>query len=276
MTMTRGEIPLPVRHPSLPGDQRCEAAREELAALLEQGKTLGEAPELRAHLQGCEDCNQVYRDSLLADARLRRTMVDAEDRADEASDGEESPRRAVLSPIAIARAGFASTGRGKATWVVALAVVLYAAIRLTPEPSGTARAQLQSLAGMVFSTGEPLAVGAPQRELQRGDWVRTPEDGRARLLFGESEVLLAPSTQVQIEEPSTRRLRLESGSLEVNGPLWVTSSFGIVQIEDGQAKLTIGEKGMFVESGQGHLRAIDSLGLHELDTGESAQLAFAK
>lgn len=276
MTMIRGEIPPPIRFSSPHGDERCVSARGRLTALLSSGRTLGEDAALREHLRLCEDCNSLYRSSLLEEARLRRTMLECAQRDDSGSDDDQRPRRAVLSPIAIARASFATSGRGKATWVIVLAVVFYAAVRLTPDPAGVARAHLETTAGVVISTGEALAVGAPVRELQRGDWVRTPKGARARLMFGDTQVDIASSTEVQIEEPSSRRLRLESGSLDVHGPLLVTSLYGIVQVEDGHATLRIDRGVLFVESAEGNVHAIDSLGEHELASGESAQLAFAR
>ena len=276
MTMIRGELPPPVRYPGQPGDERCARAREQLTALLGSGRTLSEEPLLREHLSLCEDCNALYRTSLVADARLRRAMVDCEQGGGYGSDHEERPRRAVLSPIAIARAGFASSGRGKASWVIALGVLFYAVVRLTPDPTGAARARLESLAGEVIATGEALAFGAPARDLQRGDWVRTPPDVRAQLTFGKTQVVIAPGTELQIEEPSTHRVRLEAGSLDVHGPLLVTSLYGIVQVEGGHATLSIDRGILFVESAEGKLRAIDSQGEHELKTGESTRLAFAR
>jgi hypothetical protein len=279
MTMIRGEIPPPVRHSSTPGDRRCEIARAKLSDLIAQKLRLEDEPSLREHLKLCLDCNSLYRSSLLEDARLRRTMLDCA--AQDEADGESAPRprRAVLSPLAIARAGFAASagpGRGKAGWVIVLAVVFYAVVRLTPAPSGSSRAMLEALVGKVIALDEPLAVGAGERELKRGDWVRIPEGARARLCFGESTVELASSTEVQIEEPSSQRLRLESGSLDVIGPLFVTSQYGIVHVEGGHATLTIDRRGLFVESTDGNVRTIDSLGEHELASGESAQLAFAR
>ena len=273
--MIRGETPAPVRLASEPGDERCEVARERLSALLVSGRTLAEEPTLREHLKVCEDCNAQYRSSLLSDARLRRAMIEFAEE-DSGQEAEFPVRRPVLSPLAIARAGFATAERGKATWVIVLAVIFYAAVRLTPDPSGVARARLESLAGHVVSTGAPLAVGAPVRELQRGDWVRTPEGARARLSFGDTRVELAASTEVQVEDPFTHRVRLEAGSLDVHGPLLVTSLYGIVQVEGGHATLSIASGGLFVESAEGNVHAIDSLGEHQLTSGESTQLAFAR
>jgi len=274
--MIRGETPSPARHASAPGDRRCDSALARIAALLEQHRSLADEPSLREHLSVCEDCNSHYRNSLLADARLRRKFLELA-QADVAG-GESSPRRAVLSPFSIARASFvssAATGRGKATWVLVLAVIFYAVVRLTPDPAGSAHARLESLAGDVISVGPPLAAGAPERELRRGDWVRVPEGARAQLHFGQTRVELASSTQVQVEEPSTRRLRLETGSLEVFGPLLVTCAIGLVEVESGHARLHLDQHGLRVESIEGSVQTIDALGEHEISPGASARLALA-
>ena len=274
--MFRGETPAPLRQPSPPGDERCEAAKESVAVLLSSGHTLADDPNLREHLNACADCNSIYRELLLADSRLRRTLVDCEAQANSSSDGAAPVRRAILSPLAVARAGFGSPGRGKTTWVVMLAIICYAVIRLTPEPSGTARAQLVALEGLVETVGEPLAFGKPARELQRGDWVRTPEGARARLSLGATIVEIAASSLVQVEEPSTQRLRLESGALDVDGPLIITSRFGIVEVLAGHANLRLDPSGLSVESTHGSVRTIDSQGERDLAAGESAQLALAR
>ena len=273
MTMTRGESPAPARQPGLPGDQRCESAREEIASLLASGHGLGQLPHLREHLIACSDCNAVYRSSLLAETRLRRALLDTELNLD---DEQQPPARAVLSPLHVARAGFSSSGKGKAAWVIALAVVFYTLVRLTPEPAGAIRARLRSLAGEVSANGVSLIAGSPERELERGDWVRTSAGARARLEFGATRVDLAPSTQVQIEEPAEHRLRLEAGSLEVRGSLLLSSPFGIVEIIEGGANLWVDAHGLMVRSTAGELRAIDARGEHALQAGEDFRLALAR
>ncbi len=274
--MFRGETPAPLRQPSPPGDERCEAAKESVAVLLSSGNTLADDPSLREHLKACADCNSLYRELLLADSRLRRTLVECESQVDSGADETAPVRRAILSPLAVARAGFGSPGRGKTTWVVMLAIICYAVIRLTPDPSGTARAQLIALEGLVQTVGEPLAVGEPARELQRGDWVRTPEGARARLTLGTTTVEVAAASVVQVEEPSTLRLRLESGALDINGPLIITSRFGIVEVEAGHANLSLDSSGLSVESTHGSVRTIDSQGERDLAAGERAQLAWVR
>jgi hypothetical protein len=276
MTMIRGETPLPERIPGEPGDVRCQSARDDLARLLSSGRTLAEAPALREHLRTCLDCNVAYRSALLDDARLRRAMVDVENGAEEAA---IAAPRAVLSPLAIARAGFATsaaTGRAKASWMIVLLLAGYGAVRLTPGPSGAARATLESLAGEVTTLGDPLPAGAPARELERGDWVRVSAGSRARLSFGSTRVELAAGSALQIEDPHSRRVRLETGAIEVFGPLSVTSAYGIVQVEHGHATVRIDVSGLRVEAEDGSVRAIDARGEHELERGESAQLARAR
>lgn len=279
MTMIRGEAPLPERRPGEPGDFRCEAARGEITRLLASGRTLADEPALREHLKTCSDCNAAYRSALLDGARLRRALVEAE-KEETGDDVSSAPRRAVLSPLAIARAGFLSSsaagGRSKASWMIVILVAGYAAVRLTPDPAGSAHATLEALAGEVLTLGDPLPAGAPARLLQRGDWVRLPEGSKARLSFGATRVEIAACSELQIEEPSTRRVRLETGALDVFGPLLVTSSYGIVQVEAGHATVRIDASGLRVEAEDGNVRAIDSRGEHQLESGESAQLALAR
>jgi len=271
MTMIRGECPAPTRLPGAPGDQRCEAAREQIASLLAEGRGLAEFVPLREHLVACADCNAVYRDSLLAETRLRRALLESEFGFEEVP----VPARALLSPLHVARAGFRSGGKGKAAWVIALGVLFYAVVRLTPEPAGAIHARLQALKGEVAANGQSLVPGAPAVELQRGDWVRASSGARARLQFGATEVELASSTQVQIEEPASRRLRLEQGALHVAGPLLVSSAFGLVEILDGRATLRVDAEGLLVRSSEGELRAIDARGEHALLAGEDFRLALA-
>lgn len=273
--MSRGETPATVRHPGEPGNPRCESAKDSVAEMLASGRTLADHPELRDHLHACEDCNSIYRELLLEGTRMRRSLLGLESQSSAGSQGTSRLRRPLLSPLAIARAGFSSTSRGKASWVIMIAVVFYAVVRLTPEPTGAARVGLTALQGSVISNVEALAVGEPERELQRGDFVRTPEGARASLSFGKTLVELAPSSIVQIEEPSTRRLRFESGAFTCTGPLTVTSLFGIVEVDSG-AKLWIGPAGLFVESREGRVRAIDSSGERDLPPRAGGQLALAR
>ncbi|HUR29618.1 MAG TPA: hypothetical protein VM509_15620 [Planctomycetota bacterium] len=276
--MIHGETPLPERHPGSPGDSRCHAARADVAKLLSSGRTLADEPALREHLKTCLDCNAAYRSALLDDARLRRRMVDVENE-EARHESPSAPRRAVLSPLAIARAGFATsaaTGRATTAWMIVILIAGYAAVRLTPGASAGGRATLQALAGEISTLGDPLLAGAPARDLSRGDWVRLPAGARARLCFGATKVELAACCELQIEEPSTRRVRLELGEIEVFGPLLVTSSYGIVQVEDGHATVGIDVSGLRVEAEDGNVRTIDSHGEHELESGESAQLALAR
>jgi hypothetical protein len=270
--MTQGETPVPQRLPGAAGDERCGDARARVAELLTRRRTLADEPGLREHLAACEDCNAAYRERLLADARWRRTLAEAEQGEPETSAPGTLQRRAVLSPLAIARAGFSSAGRGKTTWVVLLAVVCYAVVRLTPDPAGVARAELSALEGTVASLGDPLSAGDPGRELQRGDWVRTALDSRARLALGHTVVVVAESSVVQVEEPATRRLRLESGTLEVRGPLVVTTRLGLVEVERGEARVTLDEHGCSVVSRDGSVRTVDAHGERAFVGGQSARL----
>lgn len=271
MTMTQGESPAPTRQPAAPGDRRCESAREALAQVLAAGQGLGEAPSLRQHLIECSDCNLVYRSSILTEARLRRALVDADVGLYQAA----PVARAVLSPIQVARAGFLSQGPGKvkAAWVIALAVLFYVTVRLTPAPSGATHARLQALSGEVHANGRSLILNSPTAELSRGDWVSSEPGARARLEFGDTVVEVAASTQLQIEEPAAGRLRLESGALVIDGPLWVSSVFGLVEVLEGRASLRVDGQGLQVRSDQGVVRAIDSRGEHRLLVGERLTLA---
>jgi hypothetical protein len=269
MTMSRGESQPPARQPGSPGDLRCESARKAIASLLSEGRGLHQETSLREHLVQCADCNSDYRNSMLTETRLRRAMLDVDFGPSEA----RAPTRAVLSPIHIARAGFSAPSKGKATWVILLAVAFYAMVRLTPQPSGATRARLQATLGAVYANGEALAEGEPERELVRGDWVRTAQGVCALLILGDTHVELAPLTQLQIEEPAARRLRLEAGTVEIVGPLQVSSAFGIVEVLEGRASVSIEEQGLVARSTQGIVRAIDSFGERHLLAGENLRLA---
>jgi hypothetical protein len=277
--MTQGEIPVPERLPGAPGSAECARARATVVELIAARRSLAERPELRRHLLACADCNAIYRERLLADARWRRTLARVEQDTDEGEDegrDDGAPRRPVLSPVAVVRAGFGGKGRGKVVLVVVLAIVFYAAVRLTPDPSGTARAELTVQSGRVASVGEPQGPGEPMRQLQRGDWVRTAEGSSALLALGQTVVEVASSTVVQVEEPSTRRLRLESGVLDTRGPLTITSRFGLVEVEQGAAHVTLDSRGVTVEVREGQARVLDSRGEQRLSSGRTGVLGFAR
>lgn len=271
--MLQGEVPVPARRSPPADDPDCVRARAAVAEGLADSDGNVEQDWLREHLLGCEPCNSLYREKLLAEARLRRTLLRTEEDDD---DDEPMPRRrALLSPVAIARAGFSSGGRSRASWVILLAALFYVAIRLTPSPSGAVHAQLVAIAGEVLSNGPPQAAGAPGRELSRGDWVRTPEGSYARLSLGASEVEIAPLSLIQVEEPAERRLRFEEGEIVLRGPSLVTCAFGIVEVVRGRARLTLDRGRLLVESIEGEVRALNAGVEHALLPGESVTLAPA-
>lgn len=274
--MLRGEVPVPARRSRPADDPDCVRARVAVAEGVAEAEGPDEQAWLREHLLDCDPCNSLYRDKLLAEARLRRTLLRAEDDDDDDEDAEPMPRRrALLSPVAIARAGFGTGGRSRASWVILLAALFYVAIRLTPSPSGAVHAQLVAVAGEVLSNGRPQSAGAAVTELSRGDWVRTPEGSYARLSLGTSEVEIAPFSLLQVEEPAERRLRFEEGEIVLTGPSLVTCAFGIVEVVRGRARLTLDRGRLLAESIEGEVRALNAGVEHVLLPGETVTLAPA-
>ena len=97
---------------------------------------------------------------------------------------------------------------------------------------------------------------------------------RAKVSMADFALEMGPETSLLVVSPSKRRFRLERGQVEVRGPCEVTSSFGIVEVHSGGARMVLSATGLEVYNEDGRLSASNALASHDVGAGETIALAY--
>ena len=118
-------------------------------------------------------------------------------------------------------------------------------------------------------TGLPYAPNV----VRRGDWVVTDANSAASLTLGaRNEVLVERGSKVCIEDRGLGRLLFDSGALVVRGPRTVTTRVGVIELEQGELRISGGGQAAEIELRQGACVVIDAHGERRLAPGERVRL----
>lgn len=121
----------------------------------------------------------------------------------------------------------------------------------------------------VFERPIDAAPGAPVR-IEPGDVVGAGEDATSVLAVGGGRLRLDPGARAALASLMPPRVRLVGGTAVAEGRLRVVTAHGIVDVEDGSARIELGSEGLDVLllDGVGRLIAPDAT--RELEPGERA------
>ena len=235
---------------------------------LEGRASFGTESELRRHLRQCADCNDHFRDALVLAARLGR----------EARRGRrhELQELAQLERATTPRSRFAMDPSRAARLRLMLIPAVFVVLMASFDPLGrSSDLELVALAGET-RTGETVLDGDEEEPhmLLRGDWCETGPIAKALVRMADFALELGPETSLLVVSPSKGRFRLERGCLQVRGPCEVTSSYGVVEVHSGRARLEVSSDGLEVRNESGRLSATNAWVSRELAVGESVALAL--
>jgi hypothetical protein len=264
MNMTQGEVELPSRSPHERGNAECASAVESVARFVRGATQIDEDRAMREHLAVCSDCNEHYRQALVALARrTREERVARESRVESA-------------PVARKKRPFFSAGDPRANRVRAVKLMLVVGLALValerafPSKPGS---QAEVLAGTARIGTREIAFGDDGAPVRDGAWLTVGPRSRARLTLEGASFVLGPATQLLVQDPAKAVLRLDSGELWIDGAANVTTPWGCVQIARGRAHMSCERDDVLVESLDASVLAATSSGETELAPGTSVRLA---
>jgi len=123
-------------------------------------------------------------------------------------------------------------------------------------------------AGDVRAAGSVLGAQAPALELEAGAWCTTASDARARLAGPGQEFVLERDTQLVVEDPEAGRVRLQLGSLVLEGRGTVSCQFGVLETSSGKARLELLGGRFALSALAGEVAWTDATGRRLLAPGE--------
>lgn len=248
--------------PDDPAALGCEATAERMERFAEGGPPPSALE--RAHARACDGCGARYRAAVESAARAARA---GHRRALEGVDDLPAarPRRLLAWPSPRgARGSFLRLLLGPAI-VVAL-VTRLPGVAPAEEPL-----VVQALAGEVALDRAPLEHGARLR-LSRNGVLRSGGAGRALVTDGACELELGAESALLVETIRPPRLRLARGELELRGRVVVTCELGVLELEDGRARLRLDARGGELACTKGALVWTDARGARRVAAGESVGL----
>ena len=236
----------------------CQEARRLLAVFC-RGRLDADSERLfRAHLPICEECRQLYRETLGGLARLGREKR-ARRRERRRREHREMAVRAAVQP---------KRRRFGLRLVLVPALLICALSWLRPFSPETGLTMLVT-AGEVRVEDTSHGVQGERLELSRAQWCELDETALATFVGPEVEIHVEPKTYLLIEEPEPARLRLKNGSLEMEGFGLVTSAWGVLECRDGHARIELRDGKLEVTCISGAVAWTSPEGQQILQAGET-------
>ena len=223
-----------------PGDEPsalCDQTPQALAKFIAGTLGRAEGTRFRAHLTRCATCRDDYRQAVASAARFGRSVR-------ERRGGLERERRHT----GLRRRAIAATAEPRRKRRFGLRLALLPAgiallILLWQSSGGAGRTVVQWEVGEVVAAGTPLGHERRELRLQPGDWCETLGGGEASIdargAGGKVGIRLEEETQVQVLDTAGRRFRLQQGELLLDGPCRITTSQGVLEVESGEARLSL-------------------------------------
>lgn len=245
----------------------CQAARSAMAEFVGSNQAKDGSAGFREHLTQCEECMVVYRQTMSAAARLGRSI--REDRGDD----ERRWRKSAMATRA--KKATAEPGRRNrfalrlALLPAAFALLIFLQRALKPGEGLTVHWK----GGEVHVGSQRLNKEFPKRVLnEKGLYCYTKGNAHAQIFShtdSERERFdLGIQSTLLVTDPENLEVRLEIGELLIYGEARVLSQYGLVEVEEGHAKLTIRDLKFQLECLEGSLSFITPAGEETLNAGE--------
>lgn len=209
----------------------CLEWRERTQAYLRGQGGDGDRDALAQHRATCPDCAQHYRDSVELLARMR---------SGHAGEVHESP----ASPAKPKRKG---------RWLlIVLPIVLLLVWQTFGHRATQAVPRLRCTQGKVECDGRVLQLGEGSSALVEGSRVVLPEGASAELRLPRVQGELSGPLKLAVERLEPLRLRVQEGSLEVEGELRVISNLAELELNGARARIAVNAQEVRITSlGQG-------------------------
>ncbi len=241
----------------------CTRASEEIRTFAGARMPAKRARVLRAHLLECADCNQIYRASVETAARLGHNLrADREDLESE----EAEIRRAAYRSIDKVRAKKPNHFALRTILIPAFFFFLMVFVAKESWPGD--EVEVTDFGGAVFVEQDSFLPDGPPRKIVRGCWLTTSERAFAEFETGPTSVRMEELTFFLVEEPATHRFRLRSGEIEIEGPSQVTTTRGVLEIEEGRARFSFRDGALEIVCQEGQVSFIEATGESHLSVGE--------
>ena len=242
----------------------CDQARLDIARFAGSQVPAAEARILRAHLLRCETCNGFYRESVETAAALGSNLRAGREELE--SEQVEMRRAAYKSLDKVKKS---RPNHSALRTILLPAFFFFLMVFVTKAAWPGDKVTVKDWSGAVFLGQNPFPPGDPPGAIIRGGWLTTAERAELNLEAGDAEIRLEELTFLMVENAAAHRFRLRSGKLHVSGPCQVTTTFGVVEITDGKAKIEQSGSKLFVWCEEGEVLFVDALGKSLLRSGES-------
>ena len=265
-----------------PGGITCEEARAAIGRFLSSGFRMAEDAEaqedMRRHIQGCEECDEVYREGIETTASMKgalRAHRLREARAGQTTGpgGRPRLRGAGALGVLLTMGGRQPSNKVmQVIWrlrpVLLVAFFFWLMIWIT-KPGGVAPVfEVQWRSGVVTLGIKPLKSDLPNFGLGDGGDLTTDAEGSARLTRLEAELLVGPDTFLGFEQVVPMNLRLHAGELEVSATGQVTTDLGVVRLDGGRVRLELDPERLRLVVLEGAAVLQDAEGALEVPAGE--------
>ena len=222
------------------------------------------AAVLRAHLGVCPPCKADYRARMEALAALGRQV-----RANHGA-GLGAVARGIGSSHHRPRLGGKALRRF-AMFVVPAALFFFAT-RLSADWSFQPPLVAHWVEGTSWIGGRALDGDSKQIKLVRSDLVEPDPGASCRIEARDFEVQVESGARLLVISAVARRLRLEDGGVRVSGSVTLETPLGLVELDDGQAEVSLDGRGLEVLAREGSVELIDASGRRRLPLVEGDAL----
>ena len=215
--------------PEKASEVSCEQARQLSGLALDRPLPVSIRRKLREHWDGCEACATDHAEA--ARALIRRGV-----------DDRRAEPRDRLTPI------WAPLRRRQHRFVlkfVALSAIVFGLSQTLGSWDRDPTCRAIRTAGQAWIGGFPME--SKTERAWRSDVLVTGPAGAARLEVGELVLELGPLTEVLVESALTKRLRLMGGELTAKGTATLQCAFGVLELEDAEARLVLDDGSLRLE-----------------------------
>lgn len=240
----------------------CEDAGKLIQRFLAGRLARADEQRMRQHLAGCAECQDTYQHAVYTAASVGR------ERREERVALERHERHAELKRLAF-EAPPRTRGMHLLRVLVYPAFFCFLMVQIGNLTDRTVGLRLSLVQGSVRAGARELDEPGTAAEVWQGQVCSTAEDGGATIEAEDSVAELAADTHVLIERVRPLRLRLRAGTLHVTGDARVSTTLGVVELEQGEADILLVGGQLTVLAASGTVRFTGPDGVRSLEPGET-------
>jgi len=241
----------------------CAKAASEISTFAGSRMPADRGRVLRAHLLKCEACKALYRETVEVAAALGHNLrADREDHESE----EAEVRRAAYRSMDKIKQEKPNTFALRMILIPAFFFFLMVFVTKIAWPDDKIR--VSDFGGAVFLGEDSFLPNEAPALILRGSWLTTNVRAFLELDAGSTTVRMGEQTFLLVEDPAGHRFRLKGGEVTLLGSGEITTSRGIVLIEDGSARVVLDGMRFELYCEAGEAKFIDATGETVVGAGE--------